>query len=94
MTIDGSLEMIERGYYREAMFWIAVSHCRCQKVILRDASLEMTQTFRDNYRELVRDLGVPSPKEVQRRSAEVERILPRVCQVAEAIIAANHEIEK
>jgi len=93
MTIDGSREMIERGYHREAMFWIAVSHSRCQKVISRDAPAEMTQTFRDSYRELVDDLRVPSTKEVRQRCIEVELILPRVCQLAEAIIAANHEIE-
>src|SRR5262249_4723595 len=28
-----SLELIESGYHREAMFWIAVTHSRCQKVL-------------------------------------------------------------
>jgi len=93
MTIDGSLEVMERGYHREAMFWIAVTHSRCQEVMLRDAPAGMTQTFRDNYRELVNDLRVPSAKEVRGRCAEVELILPSVWQLAEAIIAANHEIE-
>jgi hypothetical protein len=93
VTIDGSLEMIERGYHREAMFWIAVTHSRCQKVILRDFPAEMTQTFRDSYRELVSDLRVPSSTDVRRRCAGVEQILPRVWQLAEAIIAANREIE-
>jgi hypothetical protein len=32
MAIDASLELIESGYHREAMFWIAVMHSRCQKV--------------------------------------------------------------
>jgi hypothetical protein len=93
VTIDGSLEMIERGYHREAMFWIAVTHSRCQKVILCDFPAAMTQTFRDSYRELVSDLGVPSCNDLRRRCAEVEQILPRVWQLAEAIIAANREIE-
>lgn len=85
--------MIERGYHREAMFWIGVTHSRCQKVLARDAPEEMTQRFRDSYRELVGDLGVPSFAEVRRRCAEVERILPRVWELAEAIIAANQGIE-
>jgi hypothetical protein len=93
MTIDGSFEMIERGYHREAMFWVAVTHSRCQKVILSDAPAVVTQTFRDSYRELVSDLGVPSTKGTRRRCAEVELILPRVWQLAEAIIATNPEIE-
>lgn len=62
MTIDGTLEMIDRGYHREAMFWIAVTHSRCRKVILRDAPAEMTHTFRDGYRELVGDDESPLPQ--------------------------------
>jgi hypothetical protein len=93
MTIDGSLEMIKRGYHREAMFWIAVTHSRCQEVMWRDAPAGVAPAFRDGYRELVNDLCVPSAKEVRKRCAEIELTLPRVWQLAEAIIAANHEIE-
>lgn len=93
VAIDGSLEMIERGYHREAMFWIAVTHSRCQKVTLCDSPGEMRRTFRDSYRELASDLRVPSFTDVRRRCAEVERILPDVWHLAEAIIAANQEIE-
>jgi hypothetical protein len=93
ITIDGSLELIERGYHREAMFWIAVTHSRCQKVLSTDALGELTLSFKDSYRELVGDLGIPSFAELQRRCAEVERILPQVWERAEAIIAVNQEIE-
>jgi len=94
VTIDGSLEMIKCGYHREAMFWIAVTHSRCQKVILRDFPAEMTQAFKDSYHELVSDLRVPSSTDVRRHCDRVEQILPRVWQLAEAIIAANREIER
>lgn len=85
--------MIERGFHREAMFWIAVTHSRCQKIILCDSPGEMTQTFRDSYHELASDLRMPSFTDVRRRGAEVEQILPRAWQLTEAIIAANQEIE-
>jgi hypothetical protein len=93
IAIDGSLELIERGYYREAMFWIAVTHSRCQKVLSADALGELTLSFKDSYRELVGDLGIASFAELHRRCAEVERILPGVWGLAEAIIAMNQEIE-
>jgi hypothetical protein len=93
IAIDGSLELIERGYHREAMFWIAVTHSRCQKVLSADAPGELTLSLTDSYRELVGDLGIASFAELQRRCAEVERILPRVWELAEAIIAVNQEIE-
>jgi hypothetical protein len=93
IAIDGSLELIGRGYHREAMFWVGVTHSRCQKVLSCDAPEDLTQSFRDGYQELVGDLGVPTFAEVQRRCAEIERILPQVCDLAEGIIAANYEIE-
>ena len=93
IAIDGSLELIERGYHREAMFWIAVTHSRCHKVLSRNASEEMKQSFRNSYRDLVSDLGVPSFTEIRQRCAEIERVLPRVWEVAEAIMSANQGIE-
>jgi len=93
IAIDGSLELIGRGYHREAMFWVGVTHSRCQKVLSCDAPEYLTQSFNDSYQELVGDLGMPTFAEVRRRRAEIERILPQVCDLAEDIIAANYEIE-
>jgi hypothetical protein len=93
IAIDGSWDLIGRGYHREAMFWVGVTHSRCQKVLSRDAPGDLTQSFKDSYRELVGDLGVPTFAEVRRRCAEIERILPRVCDLAEGMIAANYGIE-
>lgn len=90
--IGGSLELIKRGHHREAMFWIAVTHSRCQKVILRDAPEEMTQSFKSSYQELAAALRIPSPVEIRRRSAEVAAILPRVWNLAEALMDSNPEI--
>jgi hypothetical protein len=57
MAIDGSLELIKRGYHREAMLWIAVTHSRSQKVLLADAPGELTLGFVDSYQKLVGDLA-------------------------------------
>ncbi len=94
LAIEASLETIARGGHREAMFWIAVTHSRCQKVLLRDAPGQITRGFRDSYRELLGDLGVASFAETRRRAAEIERSLPGVWEMAEAIMAANPEIEE
>ena len=93
IAIDGSLELIERGYHREAMFWIAVTHSRCQKVFSDDTSVELPQIFSDSYRDLLDDLGIASISEIRRRCAEVERFLPRVWEQAETIMASNRSIE-
>jgi hypothetical protein len=92
-AIDGSLEMIECGYDREAMFWIAVTHSRCHKTLLCDASQELQQSFRNSYMDLLSDLGISSFTEIRQRCTEIERVLSRVWEVAEAIMSANQGIE-
>jgi hypothetical protein len=92
VAIDGSSELIEGGYHREAMFWISITHSRCQKILWCDAPGHLTPGSKDSYQELLGDLGVPTFADVRRRCAEIKRVLPRVCELAEDIIAANREI--
>ena len=89
-AIDSSQELIGRGYYREAMFWIGVTYSRCRKILSADAAGEM---FDDAYQELAGDLGLTTPAEVRLRSAEIRRTLPRIRELAESIIARNSEID-
>ena len=94
VAIDGSRELIERGCFREAMFWTGVTHARCQKVLASDAPEELTKSFKDSYQELLADLGLGTSAEIRQRGARVEHMLPRVWGVAEQILAANREIEE
>ena len=93
IAIDGSFDLIRRGCHREAMFWIAVTHSRCQKVLTCDAPEELTHSIRNSYQGLAGDLGVLTFADIQRRRIEIERILPNVCELAEKIIAVNDKIE-
>ena len=93
IAIDGTRELIEQGYHREAMFWVGVTHSRCQKILSSDAPGRLTESFKNNYHELAGDLGLPNAAAVSRRSEEIQRVLPRVCDLAETIAAANPEIE-
>jgi hypothetical protein len=93
VSIDGSVDMIERGYYREAAFWIAVTHARCQKILSFGAPERLNPRFKDDYLALLVDLGLPALPEIRRRCAEIERILPQVSGRAERIIAVNGQVE-
>lgn len=93
LAIDAAAELAARGYHREAMFWIAVTHSRCQKVLAQDAPADLTKSFKDSYQELIDDLGLSAFGDVQRRCAEMESNLPQVCERAEAIVGANCEID-
>jgi hypothetical protein len=93
IAIEGSRELIERGQHREAVFWMVATYSRCQEVLYRDASLEVQDRHRPGYRQLLSDLGITSSVDLQRRKEQVRRLLPRVWEVAEAIMAQNPGIE-
>ena len=92
LAIDGSRELIESGDHREAVFWIAITHIFCQKALYNDAPTDIQDRFMPSFRSLLADLGVKSFADLQRRNQQIEKLLPRVWEVAEAIIAANPEI--
>jgi hypothetical protein len=53
----------------------------------------MEDRFGGGYRRLLGDLGVGSSTDLLHRSEDVGRLLPRVWEEAEAIMAANPAIE-
>lgn len=89
LAIDGSRDLIEHGLHREAMFWIAVTYARCQKVLAVDAPVDLRRRFEPGYRDLMADLGIRSFADLQERGDQVRAHLARVWDVAEAIMAAN-----
>jgi len=92
MAVDGSRELIERGDQREAVFWIAVTYSRCQKVLFHDGPAGLFARHNHGYRSLLADMGVRSFADLLQRSQQALDMLPRVWQAAEAIIAANPDI--
>ena len=92
IAIDGSRALIERGDHREAVFWIVATACRCQQILGTDAP-ELVDRFEPAFLELLVDLGVPSIADLRRRRAETTALIPDVWAIAEAIMAANTEIE-
>ena len=93
IAIDGSREMIEHGDHREAIFWLAVTYSRCQAVLHHDAPLDVQQRYDPGYRRLLGDLGIASGADLRQRREQVNSLVPQVWEVAEAIMAANSEIE-
>lgn len=58
-----------------------------------DALTAMRRHFDVGYRELLVDLGITSFADLRRRAEQVRALLPRLWAVAEAIIAANPDVE-
>lgn len=93
IAIDGSREMIEAGFHREAMFWITATYSRCQKVLRHGGTPESRERFAPGYRALLADLGIATYADLDARCEQVRRFLPRLQEIAETIAAANPEIE-
>jgi hypothetical protein len=93
VAIDGCRDLITRGYHREAVFWMVVTFSRCQAVLDHDAPVAMQNRFSPDYRRLLGDLGIASSADLQRRGEQIRHFLPRVWEMAEALIVANPEID-
>ena len=93
VAIDGSRELIEQGYHREAIFWMVATYSRCQQVLYQDAPVAVQERFTPGYRQLLADLGITSFADFQRSREQIKAMLPRLWAVTEAIVDANPAIE-
>ena len=92
IAVDGSRELIERGHHREAVFWIAATFARCDKILYHDASPVVRDDHLGSFLALLDDLGVGSTADLLERARRVEEQAPRVWETAEEIMAANPEV--
>lgn len=92
IAVDGSHALVEAGQHREAVFWIVATYARCLTILAHDAPAPHTP-FDAGFRDLADDLGITSPADLRRRARQVADFLPRLREVADAILDANPEIE-
>ncbi|WP_405149323.1 hypothetical protein OG589_14145 [Sphaerisporangium sp. NBC_01403] len=88
IAVDGGRELIEAGLHREAVFWVVVTYARCLKIMAGDAPAAV-EVFSPGFLRLLGDLGVGSPRDLRERGREVLGFLPRLREVAGAVMAAN-----
>jgi hypothetical protein len=89
IAIDGSRELIRQGDHREAVFWMVATYAKCQKILAHGAAPTTRDACEVGLRELIGDLGIASVADLEERRRRVEDVLPRVCDVAEAIITGT-----
>lgn len=93
IAIDGSRDLIARGYHREAVFWIVVTYSRCLAVLHADVPDLSADAFEDGYRALLGDLGIGPAGDLERRRNRLEALLPRLQKVADEIMSSNPDIQ-
>ncbi|TWG06612.1 hypothetical protein [Streptomyces brevispora] len=92
IAVDGSLELLDRGEHREAVFWVVATLARCHTVLaVDDPALHAARlpAFEAAVAELT---GITGTADVLARREEVTRFLPRLWTAAEDIMAADPDV--
>ncbi|NOU93237.1 hypothetical protein GC093_08390 [Paenibacillus sp. LMG 31456] len=92
IAIDGSLELIQSGFHREAMFWIVATFARCHKILTADASPAIQLALAPAFEAVIADLGITSNSDLIRRADDVLQFLPRLREFTEDLLASNPSI--
>lgn len=86
---EGTREMIERGWFREAVGWILLNHTWCQKALYNDAPLEVQQKATLSYQHLLNEIGITAATDLPQRREQVRRFVPHLWKATEVILEAN-----
>jgi hypothetical protein len=89
ISIDGSRDLIDQGYHREAVFWLVATYGRCLHILHQDGTPEQYARHQLGLEGLLADLGIHEPDELERRSGRVLARAPGIWDTAEAILAIN-----
>jgi hypothetical protein len=84
--IDGAIDLIDRGYHREAAWWIFAVHFFARTALRLDAREEYGRVYRASYEALLGALGIGTPQGLAAKAALAEELLSRVMVVAESIV--------
>jgi hypothetical protein len=90
VVIDGSRELINDGFYGEAMMWIVGMRSICQQAILQDAPADEQKKYTEQYDELLAKLGFHSPEDFPKREEMSKWLLEEVMQIALQIVETNN----
>lgn len=79
IAIEGSRALIEAGWHREAVFWLAATFCRCCLIAPREPLAV------DGLAALLADLGVADDAALAGRVAQARAYLPRLRELAQRL---------
>jgi len=92
ISIDGSRDMIARGYHREAAFWLVVAGSRALQKLAQGQRRDLVAIHESPYRALLAGLGIATDADFLARRDRALALLPEVDRAAQAIMDATPEI--
>jgi hypothetical protein len=81
--------MIERGFHREAAFWLVVTGSRALQKMMLGGEQGTAARFEPAFAELLADLGATTDKDRAARRQQSLALLPEIDAAASAIIDAT-----
>ena len=93
VAIGGSRELIEQRLQREAVFWMVATYSRCQWIFDLNRYDDEAFLFRQGYLSMIKDLGIGSRADLEASCGQSLAFLPRVMEMAEAVMDATPEIK-
>ncbi len=85
IAIDGSQDLIDHGFHREAVFYMVATFSRSLHVLLADAPRDIYKAHEAGLTCLLRDLGMQTKLERLNRINQIRLELPRLKAIAETI---------
>ena len=90
--IDGSREILDMGYHREALLWILVVRALCQIAIDNDAPENQKDQYDKEYRKFLRRLGLRTFQDYEQRAVLCKETLKETTAASERIINKNPDV--
>jgi hypothetical protein len=90
--VGGSQEMMDEGYYREAMGWTMAFYVASIQIIQIDAPSQITTSMQTKFDECMRQFGLDGTVTWETRIEEAKAIFREVFILADKIIACNPAI--
>jgi hypothetical protein len=86
-VVDGTQEMIDDGFHREAMYWVLAFMVISNGAIEVDAPEKEKGVYRENFERLLNDIGWWTHADLERREGQARSLADKVFQAAEEIVA-------
>jgi hypothetical protein len=90
--VGGSQEMMDEGYYREAVGWTMAFYVSSIQIIKTDAPSQLTSKMQAKFDECMKKFGLDGTVHLETRLEEAKAIFHEVFLLADEIIACNPAI--
>ena len=91
IALDGSVELVDAGWPREAVWWLLATAARCATVLAADAPAGVAARHEERLAAAAADLLGFGPGDGPRRAADVLAVLPDVDALVERLVVGAAE---